>query len=323
VSASTLPLDDARALAQATARLGIMGEAAVLRSATVDAGLSPEDTKAFDVILSKAGSQLEKTFLYKALGAGHDLAAIATFADTIRGWSEEKLVHSLNLAAPTAADDGVQNGAKQQFLASCTATTAQMVRGELDPIYALEVRTANQDVHAVDDADPMKLNPAFATEQQHLLEVVGDGKATPRNGSLGGYGTWAIDKELSEQSAFTGFTYTRTRIADCDDVAQIDAALDAMAKQLELGIPTPLVVGSSPDPSGHCVLALAAEGSGADQKVLIHDPWEGTTAWWSRAQFEQGTLNLAGWTRLGYFYEAHAAPLGVVTPPEAPLEDPS
>jgi hypothetical protein len=314
VAQNKLSLSDATLLAQDASRLGVMGEAEAIRSAHTAEALSPADAKAFGALLDQAGSGTERAFLYKALGAGYSVADVATFAGQIRGWPEDKLVHTLNLADATGADDGTQNGVKQQFEASCTATSAQAVRGELDPIYALNVRTSNSDVHSADDSDGMKLNPNFAAEQKNLLENVGDGKATARSDGTG-YGTWGVDAELDSESAHTGFTYSRTQITPCDDVKTIDAALDTLASQLNRGIPTPIIVGDAPDPSGHCALALAVEGTGADEKFLIHDPWEGTTTWCSKSDIENGTLNVAGWNRLGYIYQATPSPLGVTTPP--------
>ena len=170
------------------------------------------------------------------------------------------------------------------------------------------MRTQNPNVNAADDADADLENPALAAEQRHLLTEVGDGVATARD-DPSGYGTWKIPEMLATEASHTGFTYARVSITPCTDPAQLRLALDAIAKQVGQGIPTPLIVGEPPDPSGHCLLAMAVEGQGDDRQFLIHDPWEGTTRWLSAYDVLAGQVGVAGWPNLGYYYAATPAPL--------------
>lgn len=309
VKARKLSAGDAKLLSDASGQEGIIGEAEAVRAAKAAEALPTAERTQFNALITQAASPQEKAFIYKALGAGYSVAEVATFAQAIHGWPADKLIHTLNLADDTGADDGLQNGVKQQFETSCTATTTQAVRGELDPIYALQVRTQNANINAADDNDGTKANPALAAEQKHLLEDIGQGHATARN-DASGIGTWAIPDQLASMSAHTGFTYDRVQIQPCDDPKQLGAAMDAIAAQVGKGIPTPLIVGEAPDPSGHCILAMAVEGQADARQFLIHDPWEGTTRWLSAHDILASQVNVAGWPSLGYYYAASPAPLG-------------
>ena len=322
VKSGSLSAADAQTLSNAAGEEGVLGEAEAVRAAKAAEALSPSDRATFNGLVSNASSPEEKAFIYKALGAGYDVSDVSQFANTIHGWSPDKLIDTLNLADDTGADDGIQNGVKQQFDASCTATTAQAVRGEMDPIYALQVRTQNTNINAADDTNADAINPNLAAEQRHLLTEVGDGKATNRNDESG-YGTWKVPEELASESAHTGFDYSRVQITPCTDPTQLTNAMNAIASQVSQGIPTPLIVGAPPDPAGHCILAMAVEGSGADQQFLIHDPWEGTTRWLSSADILNGNVNVAGWSNLGYYYQASPAPLASDTPAPAPAPNPA
>jgi hypothetical protein len=223
---------------------------------------------------------------------------------------------TLNLADPIL-DDGKETGVKQQFGCSCVTTTAQALRGELDPIYALQVRNANPDINAADDNDPTKVNPSLAAEQKALLEEAG-GVAVSRN--QGGTGTpWAkLDSVYNKASSHTGFTFSCVQMDQTQPPTTVDAALDAIAGQLQKGIPTPLLVGGAWCPKCHAVIALEVQGTGADQKFLIHDPWVGNTVWCTRAQFEQqqapiGDCHVLG----GYHLASPYVPPPVVTTPTA------
>ncbi len=299
VTAGTLPAADAKAISTGVGELGVIGEAEALRGAHLAEQLPAADRATFQALVDAAPSETGKAFLYKALAAGHPLSEVQTFAAAITGWDDAKLESTLSLSADLAGDGGAQNGVKQQFEASCVATTAQALRGETDPVYALAVRSQNTDINQVDDTDAFKVNQALATEQKHILEDVGGGKATNRN-SFDGMGVMndKLSSVYNSVSQYTGFTYSSVFSPNLTDAAQADVLCDGMAKQLQAGIPTPLAITSDWGNGGHAILAVAVEGTGADQKFLIHDPWDGVTEWVTRPQIEQGTFSIAGWNRL-------------------------
>lgn len=275
---------DAAMLARQTSSIGIIGEAEALRGARKLEGMSNPDQHTFQGLLNNAGSGPERAFLMKALASGHSMKDIEAFAQTIHGWAPSKLIHTINLADDTGPIDHQQNGVKQQFADSCAPTSAQALRGEFDPIYALRVRTNNGDIHSADDNHAFKVDPGLATEQKFLLEKVGGGRATPRNVNGAGVDDAHVDKIMDRMTPYTGFKYSVQPGADFKKT-MIDSMCDAMASQLAQGIPTPFGVTDKQYSGGHECLAVAVEGSGAHQRFLVHDPWQGVTKWVSREQF--------------------------------------
>jgi hypothetical protein len=299
VTAGTLPAADAKAISTGVGELGVIGEAEALRGAHLAEQLPAADRATFQALVDAAPTDTGKAFLYKALASGHALAEVQTFAAQVQGWDDAKLETTLSLSADLAVAGGAQNGLKQQFEASCVATTAQALRGETDPIYALAVRTQNTDINQVDDTDPFKTNSSLATEQKQILEEVGGGLATPRNSWNGrGVNNDRLSSVYNSVTQYTGFTYSSVFSPNLTDATQADLLCDGMAKQLQAGIPTPLAITSDEGGGGHAIIAVAVEGTGADQKFLIHDPWDGITEWITRPQIEQGTFTIAGWNRL-------------------------
>ncbi len=316
VSAGTLTEKEQLLLASATARVGVLGEAQALRAVSLLEKLPAADAARFRELTKAAGSPLEQAFLFKGLGAGHTVDELGAFAGAIRGWSDEKLIEGLNLADPIL-EDGVQSGVKQQFFASCVITTGQALRGEVDPLYALEVRTANADVHTVDDADPFKTNQALATEQGTTLDLVG-GYATPR-AQMGGVGVqWdRIDAVYNQRAAQTGFVYSSVHLDARPDLTT-GTMLDLLAKQLAQGIPSPILVGNSWSPKCHAMLALEVSGQGDAQRFLIHDPWSGDTFSVTRKQFVDGAAPMGEFTVIGGMHLASPAPATPVPPLSPP-----
>ena len=113
---------------------------------------------------------------------------VEAFAVAIRGMSRDELIQSTTLidvddrntstldpeetgGADTQADN---DGLFQRFTMSCGPTTAQMVKGEVDPVYALQLRKEK-----FYDPDP---NSDFAREQKQVLERHG-GVAVVRSGA--------------------------------------------------------------------------------------------------------------------------------------------
>jgi len=109
-------------------------------------------------------------------------------------------------------------GVQQQFMMACNVTTAEAVRGELDPIYALKVHDDNPNLGKLDDKNPDRMNPNLAAEQRAMLTShyngsqgnFGGGEATPRDPALNPHppaGRWADDK-LNAMTPRPGSTTT-------------------------------------------------------------------------------------------------------------------
>jgi type VI secretion system secreted protein VgrG len=253
--------------------------------------LSPADQKAFDQAIAKAKSDDEKAYLKKALAAGRSTAEITAFADRIRGKDATWMQDNLKL---TGSSTGT--GVQQQFSHSCNATTLQALKGELDPIYALQVHDQNPNLGKVDDLDPMKMNPSLAAEQKAVLESpytgklgnMGGGVADARGGHAGS-GRW-LDDKLNAQTASTGIHYDTQMVGAGLSEKQATANIDAAVRQ---GAPVPIVIGTNPGDTTHYVLVTGASDT-QPTTYTLHDPWTGTTMTRTRAQMESGQLDILG-----------------------------
>ena len=257
--------------------------------------LSPDDKKAFDQAIAKAKSESEKAYLKKALAAGRSQAEIAAFADRIRGKDAAWMQDNLKLTGSTKG-----TGVQQQFSHSCNATTLQALKGELDPVYALQVHDQNPNLAELDEHDPTRFNPNLAAEQKAVLESKYTGKLGTMRGGVAdaragtaGKGRW-LDDKLNDLTPETGIHYDTQMIGK--DVAQQQAVanIDAAVRQ---GAPVPIVVGSKPGETAHYVLVTGASDT-LPTTYTIHDPWSGTTMTRTRAQMENNQLDILGMNHL-------------------------
>jgi hypothetical protein len=131
------------------------------------------DTNVFEDIWSFFGGETD---------ADVAMAEIRQFSEDIRGMDRRELIRQTTLAdvhdendstvdpdAIAANSDtvGDNDGLFQRFEDSCGPTTAQILRGEADPIYALRVHQGG-----IANADP---HSATAEEQRRVLEANGGG----------------------------------------------------------------------------------------------------------------------------------------------------
>lgn len=252
--------------------------------------MSPEDQARFAELMANAASENERLYLLKALAAGNDIDALETFAGRIRGQNDQWMQDNLRL---TGSSTGT--GVQQQFSHSCNATMVQAVRGENDPVYALQVHDQNPNFGSVDNANPMAQNPNLATEQQNMLTsgysgsqgTFAGGTAAPRNNPAAGSGRWADDL-LNQQTPNTGVTYnTQTDPTPQQAVNNIDQGLAN-------GAPVPIVIGNGAGQYTHYVVVTDADYSQNPPTYQIHDPWTGQTVTRTRDDIQNGTLNVAG-----------------------------
>jgi hypothetical protein len=126
---------------------------------------SPKDHQEVEALLAKAPTKRHKQNLQKAIAAGHSAAEIKAFNDKIKGKDEKWLQDNLHI---TASSTGT--GVQQQWVMSCQATTAQAVKAELDPIYALKLHEENPEISQLAPSDTIPM----ATEQKEWLESAPD-----------------------------------------------------------------------------------------------------------------------------------------------------
>lgn len=258
--------------------------------------LSSVEKKRFDATLAKCASDEEQIYVKKALAAGHSLDEIDSFADKIRGQTPTWLQDHMTLAG-----DSSGRGVMQQWSTSCNATSAQVVRAQLDPVYALSVHEANSDISHADGHDATALNPALAEEQRRLLTSPyhgtrigwaqgqsGAGVAVPREVD-GGQGR-PLDDQINRESASTGVAY---HPQDIDANYSIDAAITDINDSTRRGVPVPIVIGTPASPRAHYVVVTGRD-EGPPPTFSIHDPWGGQTYQRTEAQVRNGQIGIEG-----------------------------
>jgi len=303
VSAGQMAETDAKMLADQAARPGVISEPQAIRAARVAAALPDGDRARFQAAVDGAGSDTQKAFIYKALAAGHPVNEVVDFAGQIHGLADQQLLKDYTLSGPLANKDAP--GLGQQFSTSCVPSVAETLRGDADPIYAKSVRTQNEDVNL--NAPDVKNAPLRGAEKQ-LLEGTGGGKAVPfdaKGNAPGGQPTQPnkVDDVLNSVSRYTGVTYRQAELPRSDALHASDgqmALLDQLGAQLQQGIATPFQVRTPDNQRAHEALAIAVEGTGAQQRFLVHDPASGDTAWLSRKDLVWGANAFPEWGGFKY-----------------------
>jgi hypothetical protein len=252
--------------------------------------MSGTELSSYTGLLIETQSTGELQYLHKALAAGHTVAEIRTFAGQIRGHDANWFQDNLHVTGSTTG-----RGIQQQWSHSCNITTVEAMRGEMDPIYALQLHIDNPSLNSpANAADATAVNPTLAAEQRTLLERdytgglgnMSGGVAVAR-GATGGVGRWADDL-LNQQAGATGVRY-RTRRLGAGEIT-LDEALTAINRGVDRGIPVPIVIGDTTSTYAHYVMVLSRSGN----NYRIHDPWDGVTVTRTRDNITGSTINLAG-----------------------------
>lgn len=287
---------------------GVLSSAAETRANAKYDKLSADEKAKFKAALDACKSPCERAYIWKAFAACHTPDECAAFGQKISGKSDKWMKDNLSLTG-----DSNGKGVQQQWSHSCNATTAQAVRGQMDPVYALQVHEENPNMGTVDGADATKQNPKLAEEQRAALtsEYVGDaagkhsGVAASRdNPDDTGSGRWADDL-FNKSSDASGVTY-KTQKDPADPMPLLDNGLAT-------GAPVPIVIGNGPGEYTHYVLVTASD-PGPPKTYTIHDPWDGVTVTRSEQDVKDGKINLAGSNQI----TAVEVPTAKPRPPEKP-----
>ena len=267
----------------------ILGTAQQSRADELRGKMSPEDQEKFEGLLDGAKSEKEKQYVTKGLAAGHSLAELEAFQKKIAGKDEKWMQDHLKLTG-----DSKGKGIKQQWHMSCNATTAQAVKGELDPLYALKLHEENDDISKANDDDASATNKKMGAEQKQMLESAypsgaQGGEASNRSDPAQKRGRWNTDL-LNNMEDTTGLKYANMKLGGS---ITIDTAITAMKADTAQGIPLPIVIGNGPGQFTHYVLVTACAPD-PPAKFAIHDPWEGKTYTRSEKTIRAGKINIAG-----------------------------
>lgn len=258
--------------------------------------MSPEDQAKFTALMNNAKSENERLYLLKALAAGHNINELETFAGRINGQNDNWMRDNLRLTNSTSG-----TGIQQQWSHSCNATMTQAVRGENDPIYALNMHDNNPNFNSVNNNNGMAQNPNMAQDQSNMLQSpytgglgpMAGGTAANRGNPNAGSGRWADDL-LNQDTGNTGTTYnTQTGTTGQQAVDNIDNGLAN-------GSPVPIVVGDNTanNANAHYAVVTDADYSQNPPVYTIHDPYTGQTSQVPRSDIQNGTMNVAGWNQV-------------------------
>ena len=276
-----------------------IGPLQLTRAAALLGAMSVPDKTKVQALLDAAPAD-ERPYLEKAIASGHTAAELERFAAAIAGKDQAWRDENLHVVGQS---DG--KGIRQQWQASCGPTTAEAMRAELDPVYALQLRTENPKLADAASSDATKLNPKLAEEQRRIL-TAGGGVATSRD--TAGVGMM-IAPALTTLGAGTGVKFDFQPAND----ATIDTRLTEIDSALGGGLPVPLRVSSPGASAGHFILAVAV-AAGPPRTYSIHDPWDGKLVKVTDADIKAKRLNIAGWSAVTDVY----LPSPALPPPPVP-----
>jgi hypothetical protein len=264
----------------------VLGSFQSSRAREIMLDMSGGTLAAYTRIIENASNGTEREWIHKALAAGRSVADIATFANRIRGQSNDWMRDHLQLSNSTGG-----RGMQQQWNDSCGPTTAQTVRGQLDPIYALQVHDQNPNIYTDLGATGAPANAPAAAEQRTMLQ--NNGGVAVNRGAAGGQGS-SLGDYLGDQTPNLGTNY---RIRSVADLGGAGAACDEMNRHLDRGLPVAIRV-SSGGASGHFATVISRSGN----TYNIQDPWNGNMLQHTRNDFINNTLNIALWNQLSHIY---------------------
>jgi hypothetical protein len=268
-------------------REGILGEDAAIRAAMTLTIMPKADYDQISNAFHNARSQTERALILKSVaarekafesGAGDTATQeIVNFADQIRGGDSATLIKQTTFV--DLDGDGVDEGLKQRWNNTCVPTTAQIMRAENDPIWALKYYN---EIDSISNADDLGIQEATILQNAGSTPVVRD----PKNpGGDGMQAAAALDNLVSPATATTYWTELYG-----DSTSELDRALNDMETYLKGGIDVPIGVGW-PYGGGHLMLATDVRGSGDSREFLISDPWTGHTGWIKAKDIESGSAN--------------------------------
>lgn len=258
------------------------------------AKMSPADHDEVMALLTTAAahSPEESEYVVKALAAGHSVAELKQFQQQIAGKDPAWLEENLRLVGGSTG-----TGIKQQWSHSCAPTEVEAMKGELDPVYALQLRQKNPKLNQANDKDGNAVNPDLANEQFNLLTQTG-GTVAPRDNADGSGHGGKMSTLLNSEGAGMGMSFDRREVGA--DIT-MDQALSTAQEKLKRGLPVPISVGDDGNPYAHAAM-LTGVDDGPPRRFSIHDPWTGNTKTYSEADIRDGKLDVGSCKKLAAIY---------------------
>lgn len=241
---------------------------------------------------SAAHSPEESEYVVKALAAGHSLAELKQFQAQIAGKDKAWMEEHLRLVGSSSG-----KGIKQQWSHSCAPTEVEAMKGELDPIYAFQLRQKNPKLDQANDKDGSAVNPDLANEQFNLLTQTGGAVAPRENADGSGHGG-KMSTLLNSEGSGMGLKFDRREVGS--DIT-MNEALSTAQERLKMGLPVPISVGDDGNPYAHAAMITGVE-DGPPRRFSIHDPWTGSVKVYSEEDIASGKLDVGSCKKLAAIY---------------------
>jgi hypothetical protein len=308
-----------------TGKEGVLGQDGAKKAAEALIGMPSTDYTALNALLDEAGKKegktasgsnpdFERVLILKTAGAHHQtlsnpsevdrawtlagepsakMSEIIFYASDIRGEKSEKLAQISTSIDPYWGNNSLQ----QRWNHSCGPTSAQGMKAEIDPMYAMKLH--KEFVHSLDMTDKI------AAEQKEVLEKPLGGQApgiaVPRGapGGLGSIGHLVMNDQIQK---YTQTQYSLNNIPNTNEGRGNE--LDRVAEKLKAGVDVPIGA-AFPNGSEHFMYLTDVHGSGNDQKFLLTDPWTGTTSWMPREELIKPRAQFPNSTDKGTMYVAY------------------
>jgi hypothetical protein len=278
---------------------GVIGRHQADQAAMTLMEMSDSDYKAVAGALAKTGqggtvassAENEAALILKAVAARQNefedpksgaLTEVLHFADQIRGEPRNFNVSNTSVLAIDSQGYGLQ----QHWNNSCGPTTAEMLRADTDPIYALGLNQLDS---------PHSTGLGAYTIHQGIVLMANS--QTPGNGN----GINLPPALNSVDEPVTHRTYDAQSVPNTP--AGRTAALNQMESLLDQGIDVPIRV-QWPGGGGHFQLCTDVQGKPPNRQFLVNDPATGRSAWVSETAIANVTNNnfLAGTGTLTHIY---------------------
>jgi hypothetical protein len=253
---------------------GVIGRHQAAQAAATLSEMSDSDYKSIAGALAKTGkggtaassAENEGALILKAVAARRDafsdpksgaLNDVLRFADHIRGKPRSFNVSNTSLLAI----DNQSYGLQQHWNNSCAPAAAEMLKGDTDPIYSLQMNT---------------LDTPHSTGLG--LFSVGEGLVLMANGQIPGNGG-GMTLEPALNAVDEPVTHRTYKPESVDSTpAGRAAAVNRLESLLDQGIDVPIRVEWA-NGGGHFQVLSDVQGKAPNRQFLLNDPFAGVSAW--------------------------------------------
>lgn len=235
---------------------------------------APQLARHFEEQLSSLNSEVKRTLVMLAIGAGRSRRDVDGLVAQVRQRTDEAALALCSLSSP----DG--DNLRQVYVTSCGPSVAQVMRTMVDPIYAMKLNLAGT-ISGVDGRQPEKGNPLRAEHQKSMLLAIGGVPAplAQPQGARGANARALFEAAILGHPALAelGLTFSTFEVGEPkEDQALVDSRMD-------LNIPVPIIVGKNRSDDAHYNLIMArryvGEAPNLSAEYLVYDPKGPSSDW--------------------------------------------